>query len=338
MKKIILISIILGLAACQTAPKAPTSLSVTPTFTELPINTPVPGGSSIATQGPAVDLVAQTSQLVDVSAVLSYYAEVEVLSITYLSDGLKVKGYLAMPTVGENLPCVIYNRGGNREFGALSDEQAAQDLAKLASWGYVVVASQYRGNAGGEGMEEFGGTDVNDVLNLIPLLESLPRADATRIGMFGWSRGGMMTYIALTKTDRISAAVVGAGVVDLFDVIERRPEMEEDVTSELIPNYADNKEKALEARSAIRWPEALARNTPILLLHGSADWRVHPTQALRMASALYESSHPFRLVFFEGGDHGLTEHQEEVDRLVKGWLDHYVRDQSPWPSLEPHGP
>ena len=41
----------------------------------------------------------------------------------------------------------------------------------------MVVASQYRGNAGGEGKEEFGGKDVNDVLNLLPLLESLPKAD-----------------------------------------------------------------------------------------------------------------------------------------------------------------
>jgi dipeptidyl aminopeptidase/acylaminoacyl peptidase len=241
-----------------------------------------------------------------------------------------------MPTVGENLPCVIFNRGGNRESGALSDEQAARVLGKIASWGYVVAASQYRGNAGGEGREEFGGADVNDVLNLIPLLESLPRADATRIGMFGWSRGGMMTYIALARTDRIAAAIVGAGIVDLFDGIERQPKMEE-VYSELIPNYADDKERALAARSAIRWPEKLSKNTPILLLHGSADSRVHPTQALRMALALYESEHPFRFVFFEGGGHGLTEYQEEVDRLVKDWLDHYVRDQRPWPSLEPHG-
>jgi dipeptidyl aminopeptidase/acylaminoacyl peptidase len=262
---------------------------------------------------------------------------VEVLSITYLSDGLEVKGYLAMPTAGENLPCVIFNRGGNREFGAISDEQAAKTLGKIASWGYVVVASQYRGNAGGEGREEFGGADVNDVLNLIPLLESLPRADATRIGMFGWSRGGMMTYIALTRTNRIAAAIVGAGIVDLFDSVERRPEMEANVYLELIPDYVDNRETALETRSAIRWPEELSKTTPILLLHGSADWRVHPTQALHMAMALYESEHPFRFVFFEGGDHGLTEHQEEVDRLVQDWLDRYVRDQRPWPSLEPHG-
>jgi dipeptidyl aminopeptidase/acylaminoacyl peptidase len=80
------------------------------------------------------------------------------------------------------------------------------------------VASQYRGNAGGEGKEEFGGRDVDDVLNLIKLLISLPQADAKRIGMYGWSRGGMMTYQALARSDQVAAAIVGAGVTDAFDM------------------------------------------------------------------------------------------------------------------------
>jgi len=159
----------------------------------------------------------------DIRAILE---RVQIKSITYLSDGLKFKGYLAAPKQGANLPYVIFNRGRNREFGALEDRDAAGSLALIASWGYVVVASQYRGNAGGEGKEEFGGQDVNDVLNLLPLLKSLPQADATRIGMYGWSRGGMMTYLALSKTDQIAAAVVGAGMADAFDNIGRRPEME----------------------------------------------------------------------------------------------------------------
>jgi dipeptidyl aminopeptidase/acylaminoacyl peptidase len=265
---------------------------------------------------------------------------VELKSITYLSDGLMVKGYLAIPKArkeGEKLPCVIVNRGGNRELGAITDEQAAAMLGGIASWGYVVVASQYRGNAGGEGKEEFGGPDVNDVLSLIPLLESLPEADATRIGMQGWSRGGMMTYLALTRTDRIAAAIVGAGAADLGNSIKSRPEMETEVYAQLIPNYATDKEAALAARSAVHWPEKLNKKTPILLLHGSADWRVDPTAALSMASKLYECRHPFRFVFFEGGDHGLSEHREEVRRLTRDWLDRYVRDKKPWPSLEPHG-
>jgi dipeptidyl aminopeptidase/acylaminoacyl peptidase len=280
--------------------------------------------------------VAQDGKLLGASVVAVIDA-VEVSSIAYLSDGLKVKGYLAVPRMGSDLPCVIYNRGGNREFGALNDRMAGSVLARIASWGYVVAASQYRGNAGGDGKEEFGGQDVNDIVNLLPLLKSLPQADAARVGMYGWSRGGMMTYLALARTDRIAAAVVVAGLADLSDTASRRPEMERGVFAELIPDYARDKDAALAARSVVRWAEKLHKKTPILVLHGTSDWRIHPSQALAIASRLYESRHPFRFVLFEGGEHGLTTHRAEVDRLVKDWLDAYVRDGRAWPSLEPHG-
>lgn len=261
---------------------------------------------------------------------------VEIKSITYLSDGLKVKGYLVVPKTDHPLPCLIYNRGGNREFGQLTDPDVATDLVKIASWGYVVVASQYRGNAGGEGREEFGGADVDDVLNLIPLLESLPQADPTRIGMEGWSRGGLMTYIALTRTTRIAAAILGSAEADAFDSIRRRTEMEK-IYAELVPNYAKTKEAALIARSPVRWPGKIDKRTPLLLLHGTADWRVDPSQALAMATGFYATKQPFRFVLFEGGDHGLTDFRGEVDRLTKDWLDRYLRDRKPWPSLAQHG-
>jgi dipeptidyl aminopeptidase/acylaminoacyl peptidase len=258
--------------------------------------------------------------------------------IVYLSDGLRVHGYLAEPRDGIELPVVIQNRGGNRELAALTDTSAAISLGTLAQNGYIVVASQYRGNAGGEGREEFGGADVNDVLNLIALIDQHPRADATRIGMEGWSRGGMMTYLALTRTDRVRGAVIGAGLADVARNIQMRPEMEENVFSELVPNWATERQLALNARSAVRWPEDLHKGTPILLLHGSADWRVHPTEALDMARALYEAQHPFRLIFFEGADHGISEYRAEVTLATLEWLNRYVRDKGPLPNLEPHGP
>jgi dipeptidyl aminopeptidase/acylaminoacyl peptidase len=231
---------------------------------------------------------------------------------------------------------VIYNRGGNREFGALNENKMAHIIARIASWGYIVAASNYRGNGGGEGLEQFGGEDVNDIINLLPLFEHLENADAARIGMFGWSRGGMMTYLALKRNDSIKAAVVGGGLSDLFLMKSDRPEMEE-VYIELIPSYKEDTEGTLAARSAIRWPEKVCKTTPILMLHGTADWRVIPRMALELAEAFIKVKQPFRLVLLEGGDHGLSEHDDEVFRLAETWLNKYVRDGTPLPNLEPHG-
>jgi cephalosporin-C deacetylase-like acetyl esterase len=123
-----------------------------------------------------------------------FMASVDVYKITYMSDGLKVKGYMDVPKKPGKYPCIIFNRGGNRENSKLTDKGSTGGfIAQLASYGYCVVASQYRGNDGGEGAEEFGGKDINDVLNLIPLLNNIDKADTSRIGMWGTSRGGMMT-------------------------------------------------------------------------------------------------------------------------------------------------
>ena len=256
--------------------------------------------------------------------------------ITYQSDGLKVKGYLVMPKAKGVYPCIIYNRGGNRDAGALTDGQIGRIMAEVASWGYIVVGSQYRGNMGGEGKEEFGGSDVNDVLNLIPLLANLQQADTSRIGMYGWSRGGMMTYLALTKTNRIKAAVVGSGAADAFIQTRKRPEMDS-VFAQLIAGYYLNRDSALKSRSAVYWADKICKTTPLFLLSGGADWRVSPEEQFEMIKKLYEVNHPFRYAFFEGGQHSLIEHNAEVNRVARVFFDFYVRDKNLWPNLKPHG-
>ncbi len=289
---------------------------------------PLPGQDGSLVDRRPVDLAAdQIAQLESIwPASANALARVELRAMTYWSDGLKINGYWAEPKRKGSYPCVIFNRGGNREFGALNDLRATVILGRIASWGYVVVASQYRGNGGSEGREEFGGRDLNDVLHLIPLLESLPKADAKRIGMYGWSRGAMMTYQALAKTDRLSAAIVGAGPTDLVELIKDRPEMETHVLAQLVPDYADRRSEALRSRSVVRWAEQMNRRTPLLILHGSADMRVNPRQPLRLMPMLWERNHPVRFVCFEGGDHSLRAHRSEVNRLVQNWLARYVRD------------
>jgi dipeptidyl aminopeptidase/acylaminoacyl peptidase len=86
--------------------------------------------------------------------------------IVYSSDNLKVKGYLASPKKippGGKVPLLIWNRGGYGEDGAIDRFTARGMFGQIASWGYAVLASQYRGNNGSEGKDELGGADVNDI-------------------------------------------------------------------------------------------------------------------------------------------------------------------------------
>jgi dipeptidyl aminopeptidase/acylaminoacyl peptidase len=143
--------------------------------------------------------------------------------ITYLSDGLKVKGYVAYPKdTSKKYPGIIWNRGGIGNRGVIDSFTARGLFGQLAGWGYVVFASQYRGNDGGEGKDEFGGDDLNDVLNLTSLAKEFDFADDNKWGVEGWSRGGMMTYLALTKNDHpayppagFKCAIITGGIANL---------------------------------------------------------------------------------------------------------------------------
>lgn len=240
--------------------------------------------------------------------------KVECYKIKYLSDRLKVIGFLLKPKVeGEKFPLIIYNRGGNLDFGKI-DEGTLGYLSYLASNNYVVLASQYRGNDGGQGREEFGGGDLNDVINLIPLARSLPFTAPDKIAMLGYSRGGMMTYLAIKRGAEIRAAAVVGGIVDLEQTYVEREESMKKVIEELV----GMKESAWKERSAYYWPEKI--NVPLLILHGEEDWRVKVSQARKLSEKLKQLGKEHELVIFPKGDHGLDTHRGERNKKIFEWF------------------
>lgn len=262
---------------------------------------------------------------------------IEFYRITYMSDSLKVKGFIAHPKGKGSYPCIISNRGGSGNFGKWRKMGVVYFMGKLASWGYVVAASQYRGNDGGEGKDEFGGKDLNDVLNLVNTLEEIDNADTSRIGIEGGSRGGMMTYLALKKSCQFKAAVVLAGAANAFQALISRPDFEEHVYSKYIPNYYENKDKKLKDRSAVFWADKMCKTTPILIMHGSSDWRVTASESLELVQKLYEYKHPVRYMLFEGADHSLTEFRKRFYSEMKTFFDFYLKEGGKLPNMELHG-
>jgi len=252
--------------------------------------------------------------------------------ITYLSDGLSIKGYLAYPPdINNKYPCIIWNRGGSLNDGATDSFTARGIFGQMASWGYVVFASQYRGNAGSQGHEQFGGDDVNDILYLMSLSIELPFADSNNWGMEGWSRGGMMSCLSLLKLldnpidgvsiSNIKCVVLSGAITNLRKYVEFNPD-KISLYKNLIKGL--NFDEEIEKRTIINFVDKLPK-TNYLLLHGSADATVPPNHTLDIAMKFQELNIPYRLVILEGGDHFLRNHRREIDRLRKLWFDKYLK-------------
>lgn len=249
--------------------------------------------------------------------------EVECRQITYLSDGLKVAGYVVGPRgrTAAPRPLVIFNRGGNRGFGQLVFANLV-DFARWSQEGFVVLASQYRGGPGSEGNDEFGGADVNDVMNLFGVAREMGGVDMRNVFMQGESRGGLMTYLALQRGAQMNAAVVVGGPTDLSLDADHRPEMQA-LYRELMPNFAANPDAALRARRVLDFAHRLS--APVLILHGGADWRVDPQQALVLAQRLQALQRPYGLLVYAGDDHGLSRNSDDSWRRTVGWFRQHMK-------------
>lgn len=265
-------------------------------------------------------LVQQYQQIDDVS----------VRRIAYRNDGLRITGLMSLPPEAKPgaHPLVIYNRGGNREYGKLTVLNALRELIPLARAGYAVFASNYRGNDGGEGRDEFGGAEVSDVLALLEIARARPEFDGKNAFLLGHSRGGMMTCLALKHGAKVRAAVSIAGIADLAAAARERPEVEKSVLSQLIND--ESREEALRARSAAEWPEKIS--APLLLLHGDADDKVDVSHSQKLAAALAQTGKPHRLHIYPGGGHALRRDWPDVLSRVTGWFEAHRAEAEGSPS------
>ncbi|MGH9722190.1 MAG: alpha/beta hydrolase family protein [Bryobacteraceae bacterium] len=236
---------------------------------------------------------------------------------------MKVVGFLVRPRdLGPNrLPVIIFNRGGFLDIGKIQPFNLV-DLTRLAEAGFVVLASQYRGNDGGEGREQLGGADLEDVANLVETARSLPYADATNVFMYGVSRGGMMTFLSMKRNVPIRAAVVVGAVYDIAAFGSRAPGML-DKAVKLIPDYPARGIATLQERSVMNWPEEV--NAPLLILHGTEDQEVPVTEALEFATKFSRLKKPFELVVYAGDVHEVAANRQDRDARAIAWFRRFLR-------------
>ena len=180
--------------------------------------------------------------------------EFDILEITYASDGLPVRGMLIKPKAPgtRKWPAIIFNRGGNGDLGRITDNGEpcgsmantscldVADLLLLAKAGFVVIASDYRYQGATVKRDEWGGVEVDDVLNLVPALKSLEYVNPEQLYLLGLSRGGTMTYLAIKRGIPVKAAAVIGGVTDVKAWVDSRPEMNLINGNPFIDGFAKN--------------------------------------------------------------------------------------------------
>ncbi|HVG34079.1 MAG TPA: prolyl oligopeptidase family serine peptidase [Pyrinomonadaceae bacterium] len=245
--------------------------------------------------------------------------ELELLKITYMSDGLKIKGFIYKPkaTTGKKLPTIIFNRGGLAD-GIIgpANFNYLWEMHRYASEGFVVLASQYRGADGGEGRDEAGGADTNDVMNLIQVARSLDYVDMSRLFMWGFSRGAVMTLQAVKRGAPLRAAVIVGGPTDYLALANDQGFLE--FARNAFPDFEKRKDEHLRSRSAVLWADQL--NVPLLILQGAADPGLRPTQAMALAQKMDEAGKLYELIIYAKDDHPISINAEDRLRRTIDWF------------------
>jgi dipeptidyl aminopeptidase/acylaminoacyl peptidase len=184
-------------------------------------------------------------------------------------------------------------------------DRTARDLialgTRLAAAGIAAVAVSQPGFGKSAGPADYvGPKTINALTAGYRRLQKEPFVDAKRMGIYGYSRGGMAASLLAVALDDVKAAVFGAGVYDFQRMYDeaKLPGIRENMKREtgMTP-------EAVRVRSSVLRMDKL--RCPVLILHGEDDKNVPVSQAKLLARRLEELHKEFDLRLFPGREHSI---------------------------------
>ncbi|WP_228469291.1 alpha/beta hydrolase family protein [Paenibacillus sp. JNUCC31] len=224
-------------------------------------------------------------------------------------------------TVGDRhrrWPVLIYCRGGLGNYGGVNTAWLEQFVQK----GYIVFAPSYRGNEGGEGRDEYGGSDAEDVHAAYRLVQGWPFADPTRISLMGFSRGAINAVHTATTynegPDQVHKLVLWSGVADVERTYHERTDLRRTL-KRVLGGSPHAVPEAYLARSPLSSAHKL--RCPVLIMHGTSDTQVDYSHGTRMYHWLKRRGANVTFHAYGGQDHRFHErmHRAAVDNMFD-WL------------------
>lgn len=245
------------------------------------------------------------------------------------ADGTKIDAFLTLPPDapdGKRLPTLLRIHGGPV---AQYSTAFSPEWQILAAQGYAVVGANPRGSSGyGRDFSyalwaDWGNKDFEDVMAAVDEAVRMGVADPDRLGVGGWSYGGILTNYVITKTGRFKAAISGASEVNYLS------------------NYGtDHYQREWEGELGLPWKETdrwvrlspffyvEKVSTPTLILCGQEDWNVPLLNSEQLYQALRRIGRvDTELVVYPGQGHAITKPSYQKDRVERyiAWYDKYVK-------------
>ncbi|HVE79941.1 MAG TPA: S9 family peptidase [Gemmatimonadaceae bacterium] len=244
-------------------------------------------------------------------------------------DGTTIGGLIVTASdraPGQRLPTILRIHGGPvSQFGAAFDFA----MQYFAARGYAVVAANPRGSSGrGEAFStaiyaDWGNKDAQDVLAAVDHAVARGIADAERLGVGGWSYGGILTNYVIAQDTRFKAAVSGAGISNVLAGYG---------TDQYIREYREElgepwQKPELWTKLSSPFLHADRIVTPTLFMCGEKDFNVPLLNSEQMYQALRSLGRETQLVIYPGEYHDIRKPSYRRDRLERyvQWYDRFLK-------------
>ena len=249
-------------------------------------------------------------------------------------DGTQVNGLLTYPVgyvKGTKVPMLLRIHGGPN---AQDQHSFSLERQMFAAHGYAVLAVNYRGSSGrGQKFSraifaDWGNYEVQDLLAGVDHVVKMGVADPDRLGVGGWSYGGILTDYLIATDNRFKGATSGAGTaftVAFYGTDQYIIQYDHEIGPPWNP-------KAFETYVKISYPflHADRIQTPTLFMGGERDFNVPIEGSQQMYQALRSLGIDTQLIIYPNENHGIQRPSYQRDRMERylAWYDKYVKKAS----------
>jgi dipeptidyl aminopeptidase/acylaminoacyl peptidase len=247
-------------------------------------------------------------------------------------DGTEIEGWIYKPVgymPGVKHPTLLRIHGGPVSQYTASFNFEAQ---LFAANGYVVVMTNPRGSSGyGQAFSQaifaaWGDKDYEDVMAGVEYAIAKGYADPDKLGVGGWSYGGILTNFVVGKTGRFKAAISGASLANATAMYGH-----------------DHYQRHYEAELGLPWQNrgVWDRNSPFFLVDkistptlwicGEVDWNVPLQNSEQMYQAMKRLGRTTQLIVYPGQSHGITRPAYQKDRYERylAWYGKHIKGEEP---------